>query len=77
MLYWGRQEKMHLNDCEDTLDNQICNIQMNFNHVIINFYCLEKHFLCFLLLYQYIARLKRKYLQLCKQVGTCGFGKKS
>jgi len=66
---------MHLNDCEDTLDNHICNIQMKFNHIISNFCCLVKHFLCFLLPYKYIARLKRNYLQLYQQVGASGFEK--
>lgn len=28
---------MDLNDSKDTLDNQICNIQMKFSDVVVNF----------------------------------------
>lgn len=31
-LHWHTQEKMHLSDHEDTLDNQICYIQIMFYH---------------------------------------------
>lgn len=36
-MHCGRQEKMDLNDCKDTLDNQISNVQMKFSHVDVNY----------------------------------------
>lgn len=46
-MHWGRQEKMDLNDRKDTLDNQICNIQMKLNHIIVNFLLLDGVLLVF------------------------------
>lgn len=46
-MHWGRQEKMDLNDRKGTLDNQICNIQMKFNHIIVNFLLLDGVLLVF------------------------------